>query len=362
MDLLLFDKSLVPFGAIDTHISCLWTENFIGKGSLELKLPMGGEVYDLIKQARWISHPLSNNLMELYAKGIDTSEDSGDILTVKGYSLEGILGQRTIYSPLAFNTTLSTITNQLLDSNFISPTDATRKYPLLTRKAAYSSSKAATFVVKTSRKKLAVDTILEDFLLAAKVGYRVTLNADRTGFEFDLYDGSDYSSIDSPGYIEFSRDFDNLGESKYSENDETRFTKAWLDGRVGSTDVTTVINTGATGIDMRESYISASGVESKTATGADMTAAAFKAALTAYGQKQYALNYTKREYSCTVDFGLGYEYGTDYVLGDLVMVKDPYGYSEKSRVSAVAFSSDTSKVTVVPSFEPDEDHTITEQQ
>lgn len=362
MDLSFYDRNIQLIEVLDVYQSALWIEKFRGEGTLELKTELSKDLLDLVSAATWIGMPHSSNLMEINKSAGESHVEKGDILTIKGVTLESILSKRIVFAPVNFSGTVDAVVRSLINNNFVAPTEAARKVSELSMPAHFSSKKSLTNTVKTSRKRLPVQDILEDFIWSAQIGYSIRMNASRTGFVFDLYDGNDFTSTDSPGYVEFSREFDNLSNVSFAESDETRFTRGYLAGKIGQTDVTVTLDKGAAGLEMRETFIDGSQVESKNPSGTDMTSAAYKAALVAYGQKQYALNYTTREFSCEVDPYLGFEYGVDYALGDIVFVRDQFGYSEKSRVIEVAYSADTSKVTVVPTFAPDIDHTITAQQ
>lgn len=362
MELTFLDRNLTPIGLLDTYKSVLWTEKYRGEGELKLENAASPEFIKMVRASRWVSQPASDNLMELDQLSVKAHVDQGDLVTIHGRSLEWLTKTRVVYDPVSFNTSLETVVRGLLNNHFITPSDTNRKYPYLSMPSSFTSAKAKTFNVRTSRKKLPVQTILEDFLSAAKVGYRIHWVPGTQQFIFDLYDGRDYSNADSVAYVEFSRDFDNLSNSEYNESDSSRFTRGYIDGKLGNTDVSTRVDKGAVGIDLREAYIAGSQVESKTAAGADMTAAQYRVSLAAYAQKEYARLYTQREYSCEVDPYRGFIYGQDFTLGDTVMIRDQYGYSERSRVTEVAFSASTSTVSIVPSFSPDADTEITEQQ
>lgn len=362
MELYFYNKDYQPIGIVDSYISNLWTEKFRGAGEWEFKTKMSSDLWSIIEETRWVGMPDSTNLMDIRTKRIRSHIDAGDILTLTGRSLEQILFQRSLITSTDFTGTLSDAVNRLILENFVSSPDASRRVPNMVVPSKWSSKIAYSYPVDTVRRKLPVIDVLDDFCAAARVGYKISFDWSSKQFVFDLYDGVDYTKPTSPGYVEFSKSFDNLSNSELVQSDENRFTRGIVLGRLGTSNVVQVVDSGATGLDMREVWIEGSTVESKDSKDVDLPLAKYKAALNAHGKREYAKRYTTKNFSCEVDPYQGFIYKEDYQLGDLVMVKDKYGYSEVSRIVSVTNSAEVSKATIVPVFEPDEEHTITEQQ
>ena len=220
MDLYVLDKEINTLGLLDQFDSFIWTDRYNEAGDFEIYTAVTTDLLNLLKADRYLWWGETEHTMIIEQITIDTDEDTGNMLTVTGRSLESILDRRIIWSQTDLNDTLPNCIKKLLNENAISPTDPNRKIPGLI------------FVDPTDTRLTSVklegqitgdnlyDTIVT-FCQTYNVGFKVTLD-ETNQFVFSMYVG-DYRSYsqDILPYVLFSPYFENVINSNYFENKST---------------------------------------------------------------------------------------------------------------------------------------------
>ena len=351
MNLYTLNTSFEVQNIVDQYSSFIWTDRYNKAGDFELYLPMSVEIEAMFPMDWYLQNSDSSRTMIIEQHKVETSFDDGDWLTITGRSLESILDRRVVWGQTSFtNANFQDAILELLDDNIVNPSATSRKISNFTYKA--SSDPAITSL--TLDAQYAGDnllTVIEDACNEKLVGFKVTLNAQNQ-FVFELYSGVDrtYDQSTVP-YVIFSPEFDNLANSEYLHSKQS-YKNTVLVGGEGEGDEKKYVSydTGATGLDRREMYHSASNTSSSV-DGQTLSPSEYNAQLAQEGKEELEKNKEIVTLSGEMNTSVLYTYEQDYDCGDIVQVEDEYGHTSTSRITEMIFSHDEEGYLVYPTFE-----------
>ena len=160
----------------------IWHRRFNDVGDYTLKISPSKESVELIKSGNIIRKGDEAAFIENLES---TRESDGRVtLNVTGRFLSAMLAWRIIF--LTMNGTTDTVTGAILNQNFISPQDHTRRIGNFTIKNLTVKNAVTARIEETGR--LALDCIRE-LTQNAKVGFKVDFNVEGKTFDFSLYEG-----------------------------------------------------------------------------------------------------------------------------------------------------------------------------
>ena len=168
--------------------------------------------------------------------------EKGEIeLEITGRHLNSILDRRVVGSwTLSTGSTYESQVYNLINANFINPSDPDRKIPFLVN--APSKGLAAKPDMEQEFESANILGILEHIMPLAGLGFRINFNPEQGNMEFEIYQG-----VDRTEGIFFSEAFGNLAESELYEQGRDYRNVGYLntDGKLTKTG-------SGTGIDRRE--------------------------------------------------------------------------------------------------------------
>jgi Siphovirus ReqiPepy6 Gp37-like protein len=376
MELTILNTSFVPIGVIDTFTSLIWKDSYRGFGDFQLiASPTTTNILTQVNSGPYLTLADSEHVMVIENLQIDSDAVDGNKVTVKGRSLETILGRRIIWNPTTLTGDFQTAILKLLNENAINPTVVDRKITKLTFEASTDPFiTGSTLPVEKQYFGENLYNVITDLCLAQEVGYKITLNKSGN-LVFKLYAGLDrsYGQTDRTTVV-FSPQFDNLINSTYTANDlssKTVVLTVWkgqgdMGDGIAVPETVRIIVDGLAGVGSdltrRETFLDASSI-TKPDPGGIFTdtdyPTAMSAKITAYiaqirqlGADILAKSTTVENFEGEIDTNPNgiYVYNRDFFIGDIVQVEDEYAHQTKSQVTEVIHSQDEKGPRIYPTF------------
>jgi hypothetical protein len=358
MEAVVMDTNFNIVGFIDYFASFIWTDRYQEAGDFEIELPMTTTLKDELRANYYIQNALSDRTMIIEKFEIETDEDNGSVATISGRSLECILDRRILVDQYTLSGTLEDAIATLLNDCIINPSNSKRKIDnFYFQKSGDSIIEALEVDTQYDRGSNLYETIT-DICTTKNVGFKVTLDDDNN-FIFQLYKGLDhtYEQNDRP-YVVFAHDLDNLISNNYIEDYTDYKNVTLVDGESSGDDDNTPksITVGTvTGLDRREMYTNASSTTSKNDDDTTMTDDEYYELLTEKGNE--ALKDALYSVDCDGEMASygEYTYGNDFDIGDLVQVRNEWGYEFNATITEFIMSQSDSGLELYPTFKVDND-------
>ena len=331
-----YDKTVV----MDHYESALWVDRFNKPGEFELYIPAGSELFSYIQTGVFLINDYSDRTMIIEQINIDTDVEDGNKVTVKGRSLESILDRRIIWRQTDFNNAnLQNAVKRLLNENVISPSIAARRIPnFIFQDSTDSRITSLTLTAQYTGDNL-LDVITE-ICEQNKLGFKLVLNNNKQ-LVFSLYMGADRSYNQSVNnFVVFSPKFENLLNSNYAKDDTGYKNVTLVAGEGEGVDRITRTVGSASGLNRRELYTDARDIQTKDEDGNDIPTAEYNALLDQRGAEKLAEAKKTEEFDGETDPFSTFIYGEDFFMGDLVQIRNEYGFQTASRVIEYIFSED----------------------
>ncbi len=351
MELELLNEKKETIDIIDTFESLIWSDRYTSYGDFEIYTTTEKLSLFLTDEMLYLINPKSEHVMIVNQYKIESDAESGNHLTVTGYSLESILMDRCVWTQTTLNGKIQSQVKKLIDQNVINPSDPARKI----EDFIFEWNDDPILDSITIRAQFTGDTVydaIKSVCDSAKVGFKITFNENRQ-FVFKLYVGIDrsYDQNVNP-YVEFSPEFDNIINSNYIESKASYKNVALVAGEgEGINRKTTVVgNASATGLKRKEVYVDARDISSNDGMNT-ISDAQYIDLLKQRGEKNLAEYGVTKVTEGQADISQMYKYGTDFSLGDIVQLSNEYGMKLKVRVSEFIYSENVNEVTTYPTFE-----------
>ena len=345
MDLYILDKSFDQIGVVDYSKSVIWTKRYYELGDCQVYVSASVTTLELFQKGYYIMRHDDEMICRIESIEIDTDEENGDFLIVKGYDCKKFLNQRIIWNQTNFNGTVENFIRKLITDNIVNPAIAERK--MSNFKLGVSNGFTETIDEQVTYDPL--DEKVREICQAYGYGSKVTFDPDTKTFVFNVYKGVDRSYGQTVNdYVVFSSEFDNIISSKYLSDSSNIRNVALIAGEGEGVDRKRYIYGTASGLDRHELFVDAKDVSSKTDEGVTIN---YNEALKARGIEKLAEYGTVTAFEGEVEPNYSYKYQKDYDLGDIVQVKNDYGVEANARITEVIESYDDNGYSVIPTFE-----------
>ena len=351
MEVHLLNSSFDVIAILDKFTSLIWLDRYWSAGDIDLELVPRGLVSNDLTSMQYLRLKESDHIMIVEYYNLHSDVTDGDVLIIKGRSLESILDRRVVWTPLDLTGSFQDGIQTILDQNIINPADTDRAI--------------SNFIFTPSTDHaitgLGIDnqfhgenllTLISTLCQTKNIGFKVTLTSTFE-FEFQLYAGTDRSFDQTETtYVVFSPNHDNLLNSDYVATDQFLKTVALVAGEegVGNVKITVPVDalTGPkTGIERREIYFE-SGITRNTPDG-ELTEEEYVKRLTGAGRDELAQNVAVELFDGEVT-AYPYVFGTHYNMGDIVQVADLHGHKSKSRITEMLYAQNASGQKLFPTF------------
>jgi hypothetical protein len=350
MDLLVLDPSLSVISVLDIFESLIWTDRFYDCGDFEIYTQVNEETFNNLKPGNYIYRLDSDNTMIIEDRQITVDKDEGARLIVRGRTLESILDRRIIWDAVVLNGNLQTNIELLLNQNVISPTISARAIPNLTFEHSIDPVITA-LTIDTQLNKEGLYETLKKLCDAKDIGFRITLNAELSGLVFKLYSYQDrsYSQLTN-SYVIFSRSFENLISSDYSEKNSEAKNITLIEGKAeDDTPIMMIVGSGS-GLDRREIYTDAKDL-AWTIDDVAILEAEYISHMNQKGLETLSSkNILVTSLECEADLTRMFIYREDFFIGDVVQLVSDYGVQGRAQIIEMIYSQNLSGIETHPKF------------
>lgn len=344
--------ALEPFSLIEPS-QCWFEVSYYETGEFEVYASATANAVNSIKKGNFVSIPNKDFLWEIRSVQYEYNAEGARMVDAKGYEAKFVVGQRIIRDPLQLPSDLKSAMELLFSSNLGAKAISQRRIAGLT----YDFTALAG---KDTEAQGTRGNLLEFSLNLLKLHKSGLISyIDNGKIAVEAIVGQDKSDA-----ILFAQSMDNLISATYYTSDAETKTHCQIISTFNEQEGTGTARTsvsheyiayypaeaqGATGIDrmemMLESNLSTKVKnEDGTETDIDPASATYRAMQEAEGASALAEKIDVTEFNGEIDLqNSNYEFGEDFSLGDLVMVRDEYfGYSAKARIVKYTFKQDES--------------------
>lgn len=326
---------------IDVFSSLIWTKRYYQYGDFELQLPIKSGYSDIFQLDYYVQRDDDDTIMIIEKIETTTDAENGNYILISGRSLESILARRVIWSQTKVTGKASERINKLITSQCVTSGEY-RKIDNLVVSDTTPGSDTSTSSQYTGNN---LYEVVEELAQGNGLGFRISLQ--NSTMTFEIYEGTDYSygNKDNNPYVVFSPEFNNLLSSDYIADKENfaNVARVFGSGEGSARQKYTYGATTSKGLNRYEVYVDARDVSSDETTDEETLCKAKGAeALT---ENTLAISFD----SSVLPYGQ-YTYKTDYNIGDIVQVKDVYGYGMAVRIVEIIESWSTSGYSITPAF------------
>ena len=346
MDLYIHDADLVGIGIIDYAESVLWVKRYFDSGDFEIYVRAGVDTAELLKEGHFVTRSDDDAVGIIEAVKITSDVENGDYITATGIMMDGIISRRVISKQTIVSGTVSECIYRLITENCVT----SRPFPRF-RMLEWPDAGTALYRAQYTGDNL--KTAVVEICKARGIGNRVRLDARRTTFIYELYEGIDRSERQSENaHVTFSAEFDNIASAEYFLDTSAHKNFAYIAGEgEGSARKITSTHSGSaepSGYARREVWIDA---RDASTNGGEVSADDYTAQLKARGSESLTESSVVESFAGEILNAYTYVYGEDYFLGDIVTVRDNYGHALDVRITEVIECEDANGKTIIPKFE-----------
>lgn len=352
MQLRILNQDFIPLEVVDTYKSIIWTDRYDLCGDFELCLDPLSVLAKTIQKDYYLELDDSEHLMIIEDFNTETDFDDGDLLIVKGRSLESILDRRVIWPQRIFDGDFQNQIETMINEAIINPAIADRRIPnFIFKRSTDPNITKLTFTGQFTGDNLY--TVITEACQRAKCGFKILLNNENK-FEFQLYYGIDRSYDQyERSVVAFTPGFENLKKSTYKENNSPFKSIAIVAGEgegAARKSIAVQASESKSGLLRREMYVDARDISTNTESGTNLTEAQYNDLLKERGVRDLNENFYVRSFEGEAETNSAFILNKDFFIGDIVHIANQYGKEAKSRVSEIIFSHDKDKLTIVPTF------------
>lgn len=331
MELLVLDNDFNELGTIDVYNSLQWTRKYYDFGDFDLEC--GINYFDLIQQGTYLFRK-GYELAYIEEVKYKRSDDNEYVLHVSGQFISSMLNDRVIVGEKKFTGTHEVIARQMLNENFINPSDVNRKISNLSLAEVRSLGEATTLEVKDDEVGEELNSFLEEKELSQRIDYDYLTNQ----ILYSVWQGLDRTEEQSINtWAVFSDDYDNVADVEYSNDTSDYKNFAYV---VGKDNKTITVNNVKLGERRREMIVSSSD--------------SIDADLRIKGNQELDKEKPVEVIDCTVISNENLLYKRDYDLGDLCTVKiRSINKMANMRITEVREIYEDGEITIVPKFGDD---------
>lgn len=265
------DTSREIVGIIDTAKSVIWHSLYYGVGDFEIYAIATPEHIQLLKRNNYVTRLDNDEVGIIEGVEILQNPQDGLMIVARGRFAKSILDRRLIYRlsgfmnvPTILRGRVENAIRTVVQGNAINCDWDTRRNIAslelganagIAKTIVDDSGNAAEKQVSYQNLLLYTDEVLEEYEMSAKV----ILNDDTKKLQYVVYEGTDRSDT-----VVFSREFDNLVESRYTADDTAEKNVALIGGEgEGKERFYSLLAGSQSGLSRRELFVDASSQNKK---------------------------------------------------------------------------------------------------
>lgn len=321
MQLYVFDQSRKLAGIVESFEYLRWTRRYSACGSFELKAIATPENLALLTLGHylWKSNDEEAGIIE----HAELSQTDKEIIVVSGRFATSFLARRIIWGTETLNGNLSACIQTLLNNHIFAPADVNRKINFLT---FASSPVSASINTQISHRNL-MDAVC-GLCDTANIGIKTVFSPAEKNFTINLYEGTASQAV-------FSREYENLTEQTYIQNDADYADTALIGGEGEGAERTFVSIIGDTGEQRREVFVDAKDLRQED------FGSGYEDALVFRGQSRLSELAKVQSFDAAVNPHGNLKYKVDFDLGQMVQViSKKWGVTLAARITEIEESYD----------------------
>ena len=335
------DDTLRFIGIIDIANSVIWHTTYYGVGDFEIYVSATPQMLNLLQIGYYVTRPNNVEVGIIEKLVITDSLDEGRMIAATGRFAKSFLNRRHIYNlsgtvntPTILRGNVEMNIRAVISDNAINAADTRRNIPVLTLGALSGINKIIIDETGAAAEKQVsfqnlldyTESVLKEYGIAARIVY----DDNTEKLQYIVYEGADRSANNAAGNtpVVFSKDFDNMSDNTYTFDTANRKTAALVGGEgEGLSRFYAMIDTSATGLDRRETWVNASSINKtyKDDSGEEQTYtdAEYTTLLKAQGKQALSALIDVESFDGTIDISNGnYIYNRDFAIGDIVTLQD----------------------------------------
>jgi ReqiPepy6 Gp37-like protein len=346
VDVYILDSLLRRDSLVDKYLSFIWTERFAAYGDFELVLLSTPSNRRLFTTGVLLACSESYYVMKVTTLEDNTDGDGKATLKVSGVSLEQMLEDRVAAGILDDTTTVPnwTITNtpgaisrkifhDICVTGILDPGDV---IPYIVEGSFLPDDNIPEPLepITVNLEPQSVYEAIKNICDTWSLGFRILRNADLSQLYFDIYSGSDRTTLQTilPAVV-FSPELESLQNTTELKSIANYKNVAYVFGPAGYVTVYPAdVNPDTAGFERHVLMVNASDIGSDNP---DVTAAMTQRGLEALAQQR-----SFSAFDGEINPNSTYKYGTHYFLGDLVEMRNTDGVTNQMRVTEQIFVSD----------------------
>lgn len=345
------DAAITHIGEVNNFSSLQFTSRFVGFGTLEMYVPLTQENIEYCSIGNMLLVNANGDYSYIIYYINNIKDEEGFVkIHVKGRTLEWLLSYRCVYQTLMYdNDYVSSILYNIVDENFIHPTQAKRVLPHI----ELATDTHLGPQVKLQRSGRTVKERLDDLCTQYNLGYFVHFDIDRLKFVFEVVEHVDKSIGQSDrDTVIFDTDNQDILTSDFLYDNEDEKNTGLVVGEIqddgsGTTRIRAKVVVGddtLQGYARKEIYIDARDLQSEyednTGSIEEMSDAEYQNMLLERGAKKLSENVAVKSFEANIRYYYSqYEFGVDYNVGDIVTF-----YDREMGVMINAFVSEVEQV------------------
>ena len=350
MELYVKNSEYEQIAVIDSFVSLIWTKRYYNCGDFELMISAEAGLLDVLKKDYFLTREDDDSVMVIEKIVVQTDAENGNYFLISGRSLESILHRRIFIQQYYLHST-GTLAElvQALVTECTTNKDSTQAHPRTYRQIAGLTVDTSSSFSGEMDVQFTGDTLLNAIISVcqpSEVGIKMTLEGST--LLLSLYQGSESEAI-------FSPEFDNLVNSKYTEDNSqyANYAKILGEGEGSSRTGAEVLLFNPdvnppTGLALHELYVDARNVSSN---GGEINHYEYSRMLAQKGYDALSEHIVQKSFEAEVEPRMTYHYKTDYDLGDVVTVVNEYGVTANPRIIEIIESWDATGYKVIPTFD-----------
>lgn len=348
----ILDKSFEQAGVIDTNYSIVWVEKYDDVGEFTLELPMSFSTDDRLQIGNHISIKESKKLMRIADKNPVKNEETGDIFTLKGPSVEVTLSYRVTDDRWFLDGNLQNLLLTLIDTVMINSVDSVRNIDNFILVPTIDGVVDIASITNTFDPGNLFD-IVQTACRDMNLGFKVIYNHELGQLEFCLYSGVDrsYDQVENDHVI-FSESYGNVTSANYylGTNNYANVAIVLVDDPIHPRTVVYFGEDEPSGEYRREILIDATDINRSVPDEPDLTDDQLLEVIYRRGWDELLPLLPKGVFDGEVDTQGQFKFGEDFDIGDIVQCVF-MGIDTKARVTEYVYTSTSEGVVVYVSFE-----------
>lgn len=349
MEFYILDENLDVLDVVDTFKSVIWTRRFWEMGDFELYVPATPKMIDLLQKGRFVLRADDTTQMCIIQNvQITTNVEDGNFLTVTGGDLKNILDRRIVWKQITLSGNVEEAVRNLVTLNIISPEIEERQISnfVLAARNGFTETMKMQFTGQS------LNEAISKICKVQKMGYDVSFDFANKRFVFSLYKGADRTFDQSTNpYVVFSKDFENLISTDYTDNGAQFRNVAKVAGEGEGIGRKNAVVGMASGINRYEMYVD---IRDTSTNEGEIDEVTYQSILIEKGATALAETLYDEAIDGEVEPNNTFKLGVDYFLGDLVEIVNEYGIEMKPRITETIESEDETGHYIIPTFATDD--------